>query len=559
MAWVQLTDFGGTARWGATSFVIGTKGYVCCGIDASGALNDLWQFDFVTKQWSQKASLPGGARYGAVSFAIGSYAYVGLGKGASNYTDFYRYDPSVNQWTQIIGTNSHLIGAVGFSVNGYGYITFGSSSNGVYSSTVRRYDPNANPLIAWTSLSNTPAPGRYFAACFVISNVAYIVGGDYGLGKRNDTWSFNGTTWTQKDNFGGGNRGWNAGFALNSKGYVCGGLDAALKNDLWMFDPAAGAGSQWSQKETLPGIARYGLIAFASTTKGYCGLGNKGSGLLKDWYEYDSATLQSLTINFTHKWSVVGSIVSIPFIHNWSVSSVTPISFNFVHNWSVLEWVSINPPPQFIHNWQVLSPVSIPITFKHTWEVFGYKTISPSPTFIYNWTVYEPQSVTITFVHEYEVKEVTEIEFEFIHEWEIVETSLVFTFRHIWEVVGYAHITDIVFKHVYEVNGYQQVNINFVYDYFVEEAPTIRKNIGYSWYNSGIHFLDIGYSWEVFPEISILIEKRIPYMWKNFDIIRKRIGYSWEVSQDIRVRYKFFSEKRQKDFKRAIIQRMYLK
>ena len=43
--WYRVSDFDGLARGEATSFTIGSKGYLTGGYDGKKHLNDLWEYD----------------------------------------------------------------------------------------------------------------------------------------------------------------------------------------------------------------------------------------------------------------------------------------------------------------------------------------------------------------------------------------------------------------------------------------------------------------------------------------------------------------------------------
>src|SRR6266436_6568938 len=77
--WTQKADFGGTARWAAVGFSIGTKGYLGTGQDSFSLHKDFWEYDAATNSWTQKADFGGGLRESAVSFTIGSKGYIGTG------------------------------------------------------------------------------------------------------------------------------------------------------------------------------------------------------------------------------------------------------------------------------------------------------------------------------------------------------------------------------------------------------------------------------------------------------------------------------------------------
>src|ERR1700675_578988 len=95
--WTQKADFGGTARYDAVGFSIGSKGHIGTGYDGSDK-NDFWEYDPSANTWTQKADFGGTARALAVGFSIGSKGYIGTG---NSYTkDFWEYDPDINTWTQ---------------------------------------------------------------------------------------------------------------------------------------------------------------------------------------------------------------------------------------------------------------------------------------------------------------------------------------------------------------------------------------------------------------------------------------------------------------------------
>ncbi|MBI3500696.1 MAG: T9SS type A sorting domain-containing protein [Bacteroidetes bacterium] len=90
--WTQKANFGGTARYLAVGFSIGTKGYIGTGYDYSGSKQDFWEWDQVTNTWTQKINFSGTARNDAVGFSIGLKGYIGTGSTSSGMTkDFWEY------------------------------------------------------------------------------------------------------------------------------------------------------------------------------------------------------------------------------------------------------------------------------------------------------------------------------------------------------------------------------------------------------------------------------------------------------------------------------------
>ena len=82
----------------STTIVIG--GNTGGGGSTGGSVNT----DFI---WTNIADFPGTERDEAVSFSLNGMGYVGVGiKFPDHFTDFYRYDPSANTWTQVASLGS---------------------------------------------------------------------------------------------------------------------------------------------------------------------------------------------------------------------------------------------------------------------------------------------------------------------------------------------------------------------------------------------------------------------------------------------------------------------
>ena len=105
--WTQKADFGGEARWLASGFAIGKKGYIGIGNTNGngdghhgGPGCDFWEYNPLTDSWSAKASFKGGIRNLAVGVALGGKGYLGLGTFRTpenqfgTKTDFWEFDPS---------------------------------------------------------------------------------------------------------------------------------------------------------------------------------------------------------------------------------------------------------------------------------------------------------------------------------------------------------------------------------------------------------------------------------------------------------------------------------
>jgi N-acetylneuraminic acid mutarotase len=95
-------------------------------------------------------------------------------------------------------------------------------------------------------------------------------------------------TWTQKADFGGGVRLNAAGTGLNGKGYIGLGNDTVSNQvwrDWWEYDPV---NDVWTQKTSLPAIARLSASILTLNNKIYIvGGGSCGFSIYSDCWEYD--------------------------------------------------------------------------------------------------------------------------------------------------------------------------------------------------------------------------------------------------------------------------------
>jgi Head domain of trimeric autotransporter adhesin len=281
--WTQKADFGGTARYSAVGFSIGSKGYIGTGADGAFKI-DFWEYDPATNVWTQKADFGGTARQHAVGFSIGSKGYIGTGNdgfGSVYKKDFWEYDPGSNAWTQKTdfgGTGRRY--AVGFSIGSKGYIGTGREYAGAFKKDFWEYDPGSN---AWTQKADFGGTARQNAVGFSISTKGYSGTGNDGSNKK-DFWEYDpgANAWTQKTDFGGMARQNAVGFSIGTKGYIGTGADGAYKKDFWEYDPGANA---WTQKADFGGTERSEAVGFSIGSKGYIGTGAEVANK-KDFWEY---------------------------------------------------------------------------------------------------------------------------------------------------------------------------------------------------------------------------------------------------------------------------------
>ncbi len=242
--------------------------------------------------WTQKANFGGGGRFYAVGFSIEGKGYIGTGADQSFnlYNDFWEYDTTANTWTQKANFGgAPRSSAVGFSIGSKGFIGTGGSYYGICYNDFWEYNPATN---TWTQKANFGGTSRDGAIGFSIGSKGYI-----GTGETeapviyyNDFWEYDTTanTWTQKANFGGAARGYAVGFNIGNKGYIgTGKLGTPLTyyNDFWKYDPAT---NTWTQKANVGGFARGYAVGFSIGANGYIGTGEGPGGFYNDFWEYDT-------------------------------------------------------------------------------------------------------------------------------------------------------------------------------------------------------------------------------------------------------------------------------
>jgi N-acetylneuraminic acid mutarotase len=153
--WTQKTSFGGQKRSGAIAFVYGTKGYIVTGYDNGQECGDLWYYDAALDQWVQLRNIYNSntsqtyddnytniERDHGVGFVIGDSAFITTGENGGLLQATWGYNFAQDQWVQrspFEGTARQ--GAVGFSLNGYGYICTGQSST-TYFDDLILFNPN---------------------------------------------------------------------------------------------------------------------------------------------------------------------------------------------------------------------------------------------------------------------------------------------------------------------------------------------------------------------------------------------------------------------------------
>lgn len=285
-AWTRKADFGGTARFAAASFSIGTKGYIGIGSGASTYLKDFWEWDQTTDAWTQKANFGGTARFAAVGFSIYTKGYITTGyDGTGELKDLWEWDQQNNTWTKLTDfAGNACAAAVVFVIGNKGYFATGYGVQNDF----WEWDPATN---IWVQKANFPGFGRNQAIGFSIGTKGYIGTGTIPTIPATylkDFWEWDQATntWIQKSDFPGIERSIAVGFSIGSKGYVGTGGDGtyAFYQDFWEWDQTT---DTWTQKTNSPGLPRKYATGFSIGNKGYIGMGYDSTSMLRDFWEFD--------------------------------------------------------------------------------------------------------------------------------------------------------------------------------------------------------------------------------------------------------------------------------
>jgi N-acetylneuraminic acid mutarotase len=317
--------------------------------------------------WTKKSDFGGTARVEAVGFSIEGKGYIGTGS-PSLRKDFWEYDPETDTWTQKAdfgGAGRQY--AVGFAVGKKGYVGTGNA-NSSYLKDFWEYDPASN---IWMRKADFGGVARYGAVGFSVGNKGYIGTGWVSTIPRclKDFWEYDPVTntWTRKADFGGEAREEAVGFSIGNKGYIGTGSDGAtyaFYKDFWEYNPVTNI---WTRKADFGGIARWWAVGFSIAGKGYIGTGsrymdehgNPKTTVYKDFWEYDPATdiwIQRADVGVGTRGRAVGfSIGNRGFIGTgWGQPSGTTYAYykDFWEYEPVMENViSLNPVADITSLW----------------------------------------------------------------------------------------------------------------------------------------------------------------------------------------------------------------
>lgn len=297
-----------------------------------GLFTSLW---LPAQSWQQVASLPAQGRNHMAMFSIGTTGYALTGgwfnsTGTTGLKDFYKYDPSQDQWTQMTdfpGVERNY--AVGIEIGGKGYLGFGQTYGPVISALndLWEFDPATE---MWTQKTSCPCLERFHPAYTTVNGKLYVGLGEDWPVEMKDWWEYDpGTdTWTQLPDFPGLERHHPMAFSIGDKAYVGFGHTQSstwqVHADLYEYDVPT---STWTQRSDIPNGSRVAGFGFSAFNKGYiiAGKDSTHAGYLSEFWEYDgpSDTWTALpSFPSLGRWAPGGFMIGSDFYFGTGQSSM---------------------------------------------------------------------------------------------------------------------------------------------------------------------------------------------------------------------------------------------
>lgn len=253
--WTQKASLPGVPRRGVTFFVIDNIAYVGAGAYTTAPgnyLNDFYAYNPITDTWTAIDTLPGDRRWGGYGFSVNGKGYVAMGSsvqlsGTADLDDVYEYDPQTGNWTQKADFPSFPRRggpSVSIDVNGDGttdraYIFDGRTNNtrNGFVNEVWEYIPVSD---TWVQRSSKGNQGLATASAAVINNKIYLGMGNTSSGENNMFWSYdvNLDTWTFETLFPGTPSRASHAFTLDNELYIsCGANGNNPMNFTYKYTP----------------------------------------------------------------------------------------------------------------------------------------------------------------------------------------------------------------------------------------------------------------------------------------------------------------------------------
>jgi N-acetylneuraminic acid mutarotase len=236
---------------------------------------------FAQNTWVQIANAGTTVRSSAVGFSIDGFGYIGTGYtiGWSALDDFWKYDTLTNAWTQVASINGARLNSFCFVINGKGYVGGGAAGPSPLHD-MQVYDPQAN---LWSAVSSYPGPINAGIG-MTLNNEGYV----YNFSGTNNFYRYDplSNSWSPEANFPGLQADGASAFAIGDDGYIMTGwLGGIPYRTIYMFSSIT---HTWTQKNNFPISGRWDASTFTINNKGYYGLGMDSATIYhNDFWEYN--------------------------------------------------------------------------------------------------------------------------------------------------------------------------------------------------------------------------------------------------------------------------------
>lgn len=228
-----------------------------------------------TAIWTTKAAIPT-ARYGAAAALVGSKIYVigGMIGDGSISTAVEAYDTITDAWTSLSASDPLPLGLFEASAAAYSgkLYVFGGRDNSQVYDRIYCFDPSQASGSRWILLGPTLSGNRFGAAVAISNGVAYLCGGDTGVGTTTSVDRIDLRTnpvVVTADEAMPTARSLHVAAANGGIIYTLMGSEASYVNTVKRFDPAEAMGSRWSSAGTTTPRALNEAAADVASGKAY--------------------------------------------------------------------------------------------------------------------------------------------------------------------------------------------------------------------------------------------------------------------------------------------------
>jgi len=278
--------------------------YMPLGYDGSYR-TQIVRYDVILDTWGTPIAGPAGmgSTFG-FAFNLNDEIYFGGGVGGTNNftSKTFRFNIGSSTFTPMDDAIASPNGrAYGFSfvINNIGYVGEGFGHNGsayVYPTSFLSFNPTLPVGSQWNIMAAYPGVGDYLQNSVSFNGLGYAglgVKNVIGPVEQNDFYEYNPTTntWRTMTSFPGGARESSMMFTVCNSIILMGGWNRNTNtyyNDIWKFDPTAGATGTWTSLGTNAIVlgaknGRYGPTYTTYGTDVYFGLGAGTGGRNSDW------------------------------------------------------------------------------------------------------------------------------------------------------------------------------------------------------------------------------------------------------------------------------------